>query len=177
LLPVRASKKKETAKQQVSIFILSVIVVALVVLALFSVTLAKVSVAKENLSSSETELQKLKAKIGEIDNIKKLQEDVKKKLDVLNRLRKEKAGPATRMAKLSESVPEKLWLTKYAESNENVSISGIAFTEDLIAEFIRNLQASKEFGNVELLLSEQVDAKGVKAKRFDLTCTLTSLKR
>ena len=176
-MPVRASKKKETAKQQISVFVLSVAGVAAIVLTLFSVTLAKISAAKDNVSSSEQELQQLKAKIGEIDNIKKLQDEVKKKLDVLNRLRKEKAGPATRLAKLSEAVPEKLWLTRYSEVNENVSIAGIAFNEDLIAEFIRKLQASNEFGNVELLVSEQVDVKGVKAKRFDLSCIIISMKK
>jgi type IV pilus assembly protein PilN len=177
LLPARAAKKKETARQQLSILTLTVIGVAVIVLAVYSVTLAKVSTAKDNLSSSEQELQRLKAKIGEIDNIKKLQEEVKKKLDVLNRLRKEKAGPANRLARLSDAVPEKVWLTRYTESDEKVAISGLAFNEDLIAEFIRNLLASKEFGDVELLVSEQMEAGGIKAKRFDLNCNITSLKK
>ena len=177
LLPVRAAKKKETAKQQISILVISAVGVALIVLSFFSVTQAKVNAAKDEIQSSEKELQALKAKIGEIDNIKKLQEEVKKKLEVLNRLRKEKAGPATRLAKLSDATPEKLWLTKYAESNEGVAIAGVAYSEELIAEFIRNLQASKEFVNIELILSEQLETGGVKAKRFELTCVLNSLKR
>ncbi len=177
LLPVRASKKKETAKQQLAIAVIAIVGVAVAGLSVFSVTLAKISTTKSTIESSEKELQTLKTKIGEIDNIKKLQEAVKKKLDVLDRLRKEKAGPATRLAKLSDAIPEKLWLTKYSESAEKLSLGGIAFTEELIAEFIRNLQATNEFSNIELLFSEQVDSGGVKAKKFELSCMLSSVKK
>jgi type IV pilus assembly protein PilN len=97
---------------------------------------------------------------------------VKKKLDVLNRLRKEKTGPSIRLAKLSDATPEKLWLTKYTENGVNVSIGGVAYNEDILALFLRNLQASDEYANVELLVSEQAEMGGVKAKRFDITCTL-----
>lgn len=177
LLPVRASKKKETTRQQISILIISVIGVLAVGLSLYSLTLAKISATKDEVSKSEQEIQQLKAKIGQIDNIKKLQAEVKKKLDVLNQLRKEKSGPASRLAKLSDAVPEKLWLTKYTENAGNVSISGIAFSEDLIAEFMRNLQASDDFTNIDLQVSEQSEISGTKVKKFDITFILKGLKK
>jgi type IV pilus assembly protein PilN len=119
----------------------------------------------------------LKAKIGEIENIKRLQDEVKKKLDVLNQLRKDKAGPANRLAKLSEATPDKLWLIKYSESGSSVSLAGIAYNEELIAEFMRNLQATGYFTNVELLVSQQAELGGVKAKQFELSCMITSGKQ
>jgi type IV pilus assembly protein PilN len=177
LLPVRAAKKKETLQQQLSIAGLSVAGVLIIAGVIYSVTLTKISTTKDEISRSETELQTLKKKIGEIDNLKKLQTEVKKKLDILNHLRKEKTGPATRLARISDIVPEKMWLTKYAENGASVSISGIAFSEELIAEFMRSLQASAEFGNVELQVSEQTDIGGIKAKKFDLSCTIKTLKK
>lgn len=172
LLPVRALKKKETAQQQISIFLLSLVGVIVCCGAVYSVTLAKLSTTKEEIRKSEIEMKTLKAKIGEINNIKKLQAEVKKKLDVLNQLRKEKTGPASRLARLSDAVPEKLWLTKYSEKDVSVSLSGIAYNEDLIAEFMRNLMATNDFSNVELQVSEQIEVAGVKAKKFDLVCML-----
>jgi type IV pilus assembly protein PilN len=172
LLPVRAAKKKETARQQLSIFLLSVIAVLVVALGIYSITLAKISAAKDEISKSEQEIKRLKEKIGEIDNIKKFQAEVKKKLDILKQLRTNKTGPATRLAKLSDAVPEKLWLTKYAESGERVSLAGVAFNEEIIAAFMRNLQASGEFTNVELLVSEQAEMSNMKVKKFDISCTL-----
>ena len=147
---------------------LSVVGVLLVGLAIYGVLLGKVSAAKSQIENSEAELRTLRAKIGTINNIKKLQADVKKKLDVLSQLRHEKSGPAARLAALSDSVPEKLWLTRYAEAGGSIAVSGVAFNEELIALFMRNLAASGAFANVELQVSEQADAGGVKAKRFDL---------
>ena len=168
LLPLRASKKKETIRQQVSIMVLSVVGVLLVGLSLYGLLLTKVSAAKVQIESSNAEISALKAKIGVIDNIKKLQADVKKKLDVLNQLRRDKSGPAARLAALSDAVPEKLWLTRYVENGPSVSVSGVAFNEELIALFMKNLQGTGAFSNVELQVSEQTESAGVKAKRFDL---------
>ena len=172
LLPVRAAKKKESARQQLSILALSVIAVVVIALGIYSVTLAKISTAQDEILKSEQEIKSLKEKIGEINNIKKFQEEVRKKLGILDQLRQNKTGPATRLAKLSDAVPDKVWLTKYTEDGVNISLAGVAFNEELIAEFMRNLQGSNEFLNVELLVSEQLDITGLKTKRFEINCAM-----
>lgn len=172
LLPYRASKKKETATQQLVIMgiVLSATIAAAVVI--YVITVTKISTTKKEITKSENELAELKKKIGEIDNLKKLQAEVQKKLDILNQLRKEKTGPAIRLAKLSDIVPEKMWLTNYRENGTAVSISGLAYSEDLIADFMRSIQSSEQFGNVELQVSEQQEISGVKLKRFDIICKI-----
>jgi len=172
LLPVRAARKKESLRQQLSISGLLIVLVLLGCLGAYLVTLAKIKTARDEIAKSEQEINALKQKIGEINNIKKLQEEVKKKLDILDQLRRNKTGPATRLAELSDAVPDKVWLTKYVENGGNISIAGTAFNEELIAELMRNLQSSKDFTNVELLVSEQMNIKGLKAKKFEISCVL-----
>lgn len=177
LLPFRVSRKKETATQQL-IIMGALLAVALVAIGLvYTVTLGKIRTAKAEITRSEEELALLKKKIGEIDNLKKLQAEVQKKLDILNQLRKEKTGPAIRLARLSDIVSEKMWLTKYVESGTSVSISGLAYSEELIADFMNKIQSSPEFTNVELQVSEQQEVGGVKLKKFDLTCALNLTKK
>lgn len=172
LLPYRVSKKKETATQQL-VIMGAVLVVALVAIGvIYAVTLGKISTAKAEITRSEEELATLKKKIGEIDNLKKLQAEVQKKLDILNQLRKEKTGPAVRLARMSDIVSERMWLTRYAESGSAVSISGLAYSEELIADFMNKIQASPEFANVELQVSEQQEVSGIKLKKFDISCSL-----
>jgi len=177
LLPFRVSRKKETATQQL-IIMGALLAVALVAIGLvYTVTLGKIRTAKAEITRSEEELALLKKKIGEIDNLKKLQAEVQKKLDILNQLRKEKTGPAIRLARLSDIVSEKMWLTRYVESGTSVSISGLAYSEELIADFMNKIQSSPEFTNVELQVSEQQEVGGVKLKKFDLTCVLNLTKK
>lgn len=68
--------------------------------------------------------------------------------------------------------PDQLWLTSYAEAGSDIKISGIALNEDLIAAFLRNIEASSDYMNVELLVSEQKEIEGAKIKRFDISCKL-----
>ena len=79
LLPVKASKKKETAKQQLLIFLVSLVVFLVAAAAAYSTQLVKIRSANNELEKSKKEIQRLKTIIGEMDNIKKLQDDVKKK--------------------------------------------------------------------------------------------------
>lgn len=172
LLPVRAAKKKETAKQQIVVIILALAGTVIICGVLYALTLAKIATTKQEIAKSEKEIAALKIKIGEIDNIKKLQDEVRRKLDVLNQLRKNKTGPATRLAHISDALPERVWLTKYVESSTATALAGVAYNEELIADFMRNLMATGDFANVELLVSEQYEVVGVKAKKFELSCGL-----
>lgn len=177
LLPYRDAKKKETATQQLLVMVLTILIIFGIVGAVYLITLGKISTTKSEITKSEAELANLKKKIGEIDNLKKLQAEVQKKLDILNQLRKEKTGPAIRLARMSDIVPERMWLTRYQESGLMVSISGFAYTEELIADFMRSIQASQEFTNVELQVTEQQEMNGIKLKKFDLSCAIkTTLK-
>jgi type IV pilus assembly protein PilN len=176
LLPIRAARKKETAKQQVIIFVFSVLGVVIIALAIYFMINMKIVSTKNEISRSESEIQELKAKIGKINDLKKLQQEVRKKLDVLILLRKGKVGPVHRLLTLSDSAPDKLWLTKYAENGNDVSISGVAFNEELLAEYMRNLEASPDYETVELIVSEQMDMKGIKVKKFDIKLRLEAPK-
>jgi type IV pilus assembly protein PilN len=172
LLPVRAAKRKETARQQAVILAGSLVLVLLLALGAYSFYLIRINTTKSEISKAEQELSELKAKIGKIKELEKLKAEVTKKLDILTQLRREKTGPVDRLLTISQAVPERLWLTRYAESGTTVSLSGVAFTEELIAEFMRSIEQSPDFMSVELVVSEQVMVSGMKLKKFDLKFSL-----
>jgi type IV pilus assembly protein PilN len=172
LLPVRAAKKKESAVQQITIFCVSLLLVAAVVMCLYLVKRVQISSAQDDITSANARIMELKNKIGKLEELKTLKDQVKKKLDVLVQLRKNKTGPAERLSTLSGITPEQLWLTGYTENGSDVKLSGIAYTEELIATFMRSLEASADYTGVELVVSEQLDAGGTKMKKFELTCKL-----
>ena len=172
LLPVRAAKKKESAVQQITIFCVSLLLVAVVGMCLYLVKRVQVSSARNDITSANARIEELRKKIGKLETLKTMKDQVKKKLDVLVQLRKNKTGPAERLATLSDITPDQLWLTGYTENNNDVRLSGIAYSEDLIATFMRSLELSAEYMDVELVVSEQLDSGGTKLKKFELTCGL-----
>ena len=174
LLPIRAAKRKESAIQQVVIAGIVVVMIALVVTTLYVVKRVQIVAAKDDISSANNRIKELEIKIGKLNELKTLKEQVKKKLDVLSQLRKNKTGPARRLASLSDLTPEQLWLTNYSESGQDIKISGIASNEELIAQFMKALEASNDFMAVELVVSEQTEVAGTKLKKFDITMKLES---
>ena len=172
LLPYRDSKKQETASQQLVIMALTILIAFGIVGAVYVITLGKISTTKSEITKSEDELANLKKKIGEIDNLKKLQAEVQKKLDILNQLRKEKTGPAIRLARMSDIVPEKMWLTRYQETGTRSFNIRTCLHRRAYSRFHAQHQASQEFANVELQVSEQQEINGIKLKKFDLTCSI-----
>jgi type IV pilus assembly protein PilN len=175
LLPVRAAKKKESAIQQFVIVGIVIGVIAVIIASAYFVKCAQISTAKDDITSANNRITELKKKIGKLEELKALKDQVKKKLDVLSQLRKNKTGPAQRLASLSDLTPDQLWLTNYSEQGGDVKVSGVALTEDLIAQFMKAMEASSDFMNVELLVSEQTDISGTKAKKFDLSMKLESM--
>lgn len=172
LLPVRAAKKKETAIQQFVIAAVVIVLVAIIVTSLYVVKRVQVATTKGEIVSANNKIKELDSKIGKLNELKTLKEQVKKKLDILTQLRKNKTGPAQRLAVLSDLTPEQLWLTGYTENVNDVRLSGIATSEELIAQFMKVLEASKEYMSVELLVSEQTMIGDTKLKKFDLSMKL-----
>ena len=168
LLPVRAAKKKETALQQIVILAGSVVLVLVVVLGIWLIRLGQISGVKKDIVAANAKVNELKQKIGKLDEIRRLKDEVGKKLNVLNQLRKNRTGPVNRLAALSDITPDQLWIEKYKEAGTDIKISGVAFNEELIAQFIRAIEASPEFERVDLVVSEQKEVSGTKLKRFDL---------
>jgi len=172
LLPVRAAEKKAMAVQQIALFFAGVIVVLAAALMLYGVQRLRISDTKRDISAANEEINSLKAQIGELEKLERIKEEVRSKLNILNQLRKNKIGPAQRLATLSTIAPEQLWLTGYSESGFDIKISGLAFNEELIANFMRALEASPDYMNVVLVVSEQAERQGNKLKRFEIRCTL-----
>lgn len=172
LLPLRAARKKETAIQQIVIFCASLAVVLLIIVTMYFHQKMKITSTKEEITTARDKITELKKKIGKLEELKNLQIQVRKKLDILSQLRKNKTGPAHRLATISDITPDQLWLTSYGENGPDIKISGFALSEDLLAAFMRKLEASEDFTGVELIVSEQNEQSGVKLKRFELSCKL-----
>lgn len=176
LLPVRAAKKKETALQQGVVLGAGILLVLVIVLGLWLLRIGQISRLNKEIVAAKARISELEQKIGKLNSLKKLRDEVKKKLDVLAQLRRNKTGPASRLASLSDITPDQLWLESYRESGVGIKISGLAFSEELIAQFIRALEDSPEFEKVELVVSEQKEVAGTKLKRFELTFNIEAAK-
>ena len=73
-----------------------------------------------------------------------------------------------------KAMPDKLWLTKFKEGSGKAKISGIGSSEETVALFMRNLEASEFYEGVELKVMKQKVQNKIKFHQFDLTCKTLS---
>ena len=170
LLPVRAAQKKEKLRAQLSILILSLLAVSVACGAEYFRMMSKIDMKKAEISSVNAEIDQLKKEIGEVSRYKKLQADLKKKLDILQVLKDGRSGPVHLLDELNHALPEKLWLTDFSASGGAVSLSGIAVDENVVAGFMETLGASPYYENVELKGISQLVMNNIKLQKFTLNC-------
>jgi type IV pilus assembly protein PilN len=169
LLPVKAAQKKEQLRKQLVVSILTLILVVTGCFAVHTSLNSDVEKIKDEIARNDREINSLKKKIGEVDKYKKLQEELKNKLDVLEALKAAKSGPVHLMDELIESLPEKLWITDFKETGGSVSLKGFGLSEDDVATFMTNLEESAYYKNIVLKVMKQVEQGGFKWQNFELT--------
>jgi len=172
LLPVKAVQKKEKLQGQLIVLAISVVFVLLGCFVLYGGVLKKINAENAAILEKEQEIARLKKTIGEVAHFKKLQQELRGKLDVLEKIKAARSGPVRLLDELSLALPEKVWLVSYKETGGAITISGMGLSEETVAEFLRNLEGSPYYKNVELkVIAQMTQGKdGLRLQKFDVTC-------
>jgi type IV pilus assembly protein PilN len=176
LLPVRAAQKKEQLRGQLVVLVLSVILVVVACAGVYLSMNLKIDGEQAAIEAKNKEIIRLRAAIGEVGRFKKLQEELRGKLEILDQLKANRSGPVRLLDELNRRVPAKLWITKFSEDSGNISISGVGLNEETVAEFMRSLEASAYYQNIVLKVTEQTKKDGIKLQRFDISAKSESPK-
>jgi len=104
----------------------------------------------------EAKLEKLKAIVGQVEDLEKAAKAVHSRLDVIEDLLKGRAFYPYFMSEFARTVPAtvrvtNLTTTSTANNSVKLAISATALNSDDIATWMRTLQSSGNFLNVELL--------------------------
>ena len=172
LLPVRAAQKKEKLRSQVSIFFLCIVLVCIACGSLYVQKMTAINSVKDEIATINQKNNALKKKIGQVKDFEKKKADLEQKLAVLQTLKNGKSGPVHLLDELSAALPEKLWLTKFSEKAGRISLAGVADNEHTVAIFMKNLDASPYYMNIELSVTEQTKAGERKMQKFTLNCSV-----
>ncbi|CAG1065267.1 hypothetical protein BAC1_00846 [uncultured bacterium] len=167
LLPVRAAKKKESIRFQLTVAGLVTFLVVAVSMAAYLVVRSEASSLKGQIASGEQELEQLKKKIGELSKIKEQKRVVEEKLNIITELEANKTGPVKLFQRVSAAMPDKAWIRTLREDGSIIAIDGFAADDEIVADAMRGLERSG-LGTVELDVAQRVVEKetGVEVVSF-----------
>lgn len=155
LLPIKAELRQRALVEHILVLIIC-LVATFVVLGFVQ---GAVKQQREDLhgeiAQTKVEIKKLTAIAGEIEQFKKQRQELERKLEIISDLNTQKTGPVEMLDQLSIIIPEKAWIKSLNNTGHSLVLQGSAVDNPTIATFMKRLQASPYFADVELVLSQQ----------------------
>ncbi len=176
--------KKGVSQKEITIYkqlIIGGVFVAavLVVIVLMELNIRnKMSSARNNIAQLNQRLVQLNKVVDEINNFKKMKDQIKAKLDIITNLEKSRTSEVHLMDELSKTIPydpssilsKKLWLVSLQQHGDLIGMDGVALDNSTIAQFMDNLSKDPYFSDVNLSKTEQIKSNDLLLYKFSLTC-------
>ena len=139
LLPVRQVQKREQGRQYL-VVLAGITVMALIGNGYWYYWMEeKRAAAQRRLDDTNGRIAQLEKVIGEVTNLNKRKKEVEEKLAVLDKLRKQRAGPVKLLDALATAMPKKVWVTDFDEKGGGVKMTGNAESFEDVSELMRGL--------------------------------------
>ena len=131
------------------------------------------SALDKKMAAAEKEYQALQATKSRVDQKQKLADDIKRRTDVIDKLRREQAGPVELLNTVGDTVnsTDAVWLATMKDDGSNINLEGVAFSPHAVANLMANLKRTGYFKSVELKETIQDETvKDTQAFNFSITC-------
>ncbi len=172
LLPVRAERRKEFIRKQLSIAALSIFFAIAVTGLLYLRLQTQMHDTKTSLARTNKRIKQLAPVIKKIEAYKKQKDAISKKIAVIIDLDRYRLAPVVVLSDLNLQRPEKLWFTDLKENSLHLTISGVAIDNETIVTFLNNLKQSVPLHNSDLTLLRSQNIQKLELKKFTIDCTL-----
>ena len=172
LLPVRHSRRQEAVKGEIVVALIGLALICVAMSGMYLVVHGELSEARAQNRVLQQGIDKTKQIVAEVDEQERISQDLNTKLRVIKRLKANRVGPVHMLDELSQATPEKLQLVSVEENQKKVSITGVAVTNEVISDFLGNLEKSDYFSEVYLNAIDQTESGGVKLKEFSISAKL-----
>lgn len=139
LLPVRQAAKRESGRQFLIGGLLFVVIIGVANWYWYYQRDSELTRKKDQVAETNRRIGELDKVIGEVNKLNARKKEVQEKLLVLEKLRKQRAGPVRMLDALATCIPKKVWIDDFTETNSNVSLRGTGETHDDVSEFIKGL--------------------------------------
>ena len=116
----------------------------------------KLSDRKDQVATKTAEAQRLESIIKEVEGYQRQKESLQRRIDLINQLKENQKGPVKIMDRISQDLPDLVWLDKMTESGGMITINGRGLNPNAIANFVENIKNDPLFEEPDLSSMNQV---------------------
>jgi type IV pilus assembly protein PilN len=170
----RAVRRRVGLRKEISILILALVLLFFLIGLMQWIYMNQSRGLQRQISDRKAKLEELRSQKRQIAKFKTDMKIFEKKLEIITELKKNKARPVKILDVLSTNMPDKMCLRSLNKKGSRLELSGWALTDEVIANFMTNLQSSKYFRGVELIVTERFKPEGTEIyiKKFTITSTV-----
>jgi len=175
LLPHREARRAADIRESIAVLVLGLILVVGGIYFLGSNARSDLALAKTNVAQLQADIERYKPQEALIAKFKTRKQFLQDKLDVIASLEKARNGPVRVLDEISTRAPERLWLTEIHTKGTEIRLQGKSLDTGVVADFLRSLNDSPYFKNVDLEKTEGGEVvKGVRLVNFSLRADMTA---
>ncbi len=126
------------------------------------------------LRATKEEKKSLQHVVVKLEELERQRNLFKRKINVITQLQSRQENAVIIMDELSKHLPNWVWLTELSFISQGVRIKGRAVSNNLIADYIYNLEKSQYFYEVHLISSTQRRIRNNQYLDFSLTANFAN---
>lgn len=116
----------------------------------------------------QVEADKLEAIIKEVEAFQRRKDSLQRRIDLINQLKQNQKGPVRIMDRISQDLPDLVWLDRMSVAGGRIALSGRGLNPNAIANFVENVKNDPYFEEPELGSLSEVQAVPL-VYSFDMT--------
>lgn len=174
LLPVREARRKADLRQQMMMIGVSAAASLVIAIGVQQFMRSQIASTNRRIEQLNVQLAQFKPQQEQVDAYKAKKADIEQKLQVIERLEKSRSGPVHILDELASHTPERVWLTTMKANDGRIELKGMSLDNELVAQFLTDLNASPYFANVELKETELQTVDALKLNTFRIVAQLES---
>jgi Tfp pilus assembly protein PilN len=113
---------------------------------------------QETVATKQAEAKSLEKIIKDVEEYQKQKDSLQKRIDLINQLKQNQKGPVRLMDRISQDLPDLVWLDKMSVTGGVVSLDGRGLNPNAIANFVENIKNDSMFEEPDLSNVTEVSA-------------------
>ena len=181
LLPIREAERQKSGRQFLLLALILLMGQCAFLFIVYGDTEQDLKNVKKRNSELTRTLKNLQKRTQAVTKLKAEQKELERQKTVLNGLVEGQSGPVKMLNELSMILttiedpkaklrvrargwnpdwdPKRVWVDKFEETNRKVKIKGLARSNEDVAEFLKRLNTSRHFVNVEINFSSATQVR------------------
>ena len=174
LLPHREARRAADLRESIALLLLGLVLIGGGIFFIQQNATSERGLVEATIAQLEADIERYQPQQKLVTQFKKQKKQLQDKLAVIDSLERARNGPVRVLDELSSKVPERLWLTRVETKDKGLRLEGQSIDTGVVADFLRSLNASPFFDNVDLdRTSGGKVVQGVRLVNFVIRANMT----